>query len=214
MSSSRNVSVADVQVNGTEVASNQPHNNTGTPLHIDQPPQPPMATTISHCLHSEPPSSPPTPSLETAKVRWQRLLPGNVHPVSHSRPVILSNHNTRLNSPWGDLIGSKGEHSLRVYAININGITLDKLGGTFDTMCQVMRELQIDVMCLQEHNLDTTQVHIRSTFFDTAAKHWERNRIVMGTTPITFATNYKPGGTMMITTNSATSRIVRQDRDK
>jgi hypothetical protein len=77
-----------------------------------------------------------------------------------------------------------------------------------------MKEAQVDVFCGQEHNLDTTQTHVRSILFETANQHWKRNRLVMGTSPITFHTPYKPGGTLAITVGSLTGRVNTQVRDK
>ena len=50
--------------------------------------------------------------------------------------------------------------------------------------------------------------------YDTAKQHWERQRVVLGTTPIPFEKTHKPGGTMMITTGALTSRVKKQVRDK
>ena len=46
---------------------------------------------------------------------------------------------------------------LRVYAVNVNGFTLDRRGGQFDTYCTMLQEVQADVACGQEHNLDSIQ---------------------------------------------------------
>ncbi|KAI2490363.1 hypothetical protein MHU86_24203 [Fragilaria crotonensis] len=50
--------------------------------------------------------------------------------------------------------------------------------------------------------------------FDTAKQHWERNRLVLGTSPISFTTQFKPGGTMVMTVGSLTGRLCKQERDK
>lgn len=74
--------------------------------------------------------------------------------------------------------------------------------------------MQVDVLCAQEHNLDTTQFLIRSVLYDTANKHWQRSKLVLGTTPITFKSSYNPGGTLITTVDSTTSRIMKQVRDR
>jgi hypothetical protein len=98
--------------------------------------------------------------------------------------------------------------------MNVNGLNIDRRGGQFDTLCRMLKEVQADVYCGQEHNLDTTQPNIRKILYDTAAQHWDRIRLVLGTTPITFVKAYKPGGTMALTTGSLTGRVVTQTRDK
>jgi hypothetical protein len=131
-----------------------------------------------------------------------------------SRPVALSRDNSRSNSSWGDVLSEKEIHHTRIYVMNLNGIPLDRRGGRFDSICKIMKETQVDVFCGQEHNLDTTQPHIRSILLPTASQHWERNRLVTSTTPITFHTSYKPGGTLALTVGSLTGRVIKQVRDK
>ena len=70
------------------------------------------------------------------------------------------------------------------------------------------------MLCGQEHNLDTTQPHIQSILFNTANQHKERNRLVTSTTPITFHTSNKPGGTLALTVESLSGQVIKQVRDK
>jgi exonuclease III len=128
--------------------------------------------------------------------------------------VFFSTANSRANSSWNyDLVEKADDHT-RIYVINLNGVSFDRRGGQFDTLCQQLKEIQVDVFCGQEHNLDTTKPHIRSILFHTATQHWERDRIVASTTPIPFHTTYKPGGTMALAVGSLTGRIIKQIRDK
>ena len=119
-----------------------------------------------------------------------------------ARQSALSVANTISNEPWGDQIGEKATTITRMYCINLNGIVLDKRGGKFDTVCRCIKEVQADIFSGQEHKLDTSQSEVRSILYDTARQHWERQQVVMGTTPIPFEKSHKPGGTMMITTGA------------
>ncbi|KAI2505037.1 hypothetical protein MHU86_9393 [Fragilaria crotonensis] len=130
------------------------------------------------------------------------------------RATKLSMANSRDNNPWGDERQQKTAAITRVYAINLNGLQLDAKGGKFDSVCRSLKEIQADVFCGQEHNVDTTQASVRKIMFDTAHQHWERSRLVMGTSPIPFQTQFKPGGTMVMTVGSLTGRLCKQDRDK
>ena len=56
----------------------------------------------------------------------------------------------------------KDSQYTRLYSLNINGLFLDRDGGKFDEFCQVMAEVQGDVGCIQEHNLDTTQHNVKA----------------------------------------------------
>jgi hypothetical protein len=110
-------------------------------------------------------------------------------------------------------MGPKNSDTMRIYAINVNGLSIDRRDGSFDDICRSIREMQVDNLCAQEHNLDTTQSNIRSVLYETATKHLERHRLVVGTSPITFSNFYKPGGTMIVTVDSLMGRVVKQDRD-
>ncbi|KAI2490946.1 hypothetical protein MHU86_23634 [Fragilaria crotonensis] len=154
----------------------------------------------------------PISILDSAKLQWRQLFSKPITD-NDSRPTTLTTLNMRSNVPWGDDLGPKDSSIIRLYSINVNGISIDRRGGTFDDICRSIKEVQADIFCGQEHNLDTTQFRIRSALFDSAKQHWKRHRISLGTTPITVENSYKPGGTMILTVDSLMGRIVCQDRD-
>ena len=160
-------------------------------------------TASSHRKLPSPPSPLPFPCHLSQTMK--KLFSG--HNINHgqtipiySRPVILSTANSRTNISWGDSLQQKHPSHTRVYAINLNGLFLDRRGGK--------------VQWGQEHNLDTTQAHLCSILFAIANQYWERNRLCMGTSPIPVHTPYKPGGTMMMTVGSLTGRVRTQVNDK
>ena len=162
-------------------------------------------------------SSLPSTMLRHAQDLWKTLLSGNQKSTLSpppARPISLNTANSRDNKPWGDELDEKQVGHLRLYAVNLNGIPLDARGGQFDITCRILKEIQADVFCGQEHNLDTSQEPIRKILFDTASQHWERNRLTIGTTPIPFKSMFKPGGTLILTVGSTTGRVVKQVRDK
>ena len=161
-------------------------------------------------------SSSPTTLLEEAKLKWRQLFSGSEprDPISIHRQSSPTLNNFRTNVPWGDPMGPKDPTITRLYSINVNGISLDRQGGTVEDSCRSIKGIQADIFCAQEHNLDTSQFKIRSSIFDTARQHWERHRITMGTTAITVETSYKPGGTLIMTVGSLMGRVVKQSRDK
>ena len=155
--------------------------------------------------------------LHLAQVEWKKMLNAKDSRVQERgipRLTVLTVANARNNRPWGDELQEKGEGIFRVYSQNVNGFRLDRRGGNFDSYCAIMREVQADVLCGQEHNLDTTQPAVRSILFATAQQHWQRSRLAFGTTPIGFVNMYKPGGTFQMTVDNATSRVVDQSTDK
>ena len=53
----------------------------------------------------------------------------------------MSVENQRENKLWGDALEEKLETSTRVYGLNVNGLTLDRRGGQYDTLCSVIKEV-------------------------------------------------------------------------
>jgi hypothetical protein len=97
--------------------------------------------------------------LEEAKSKWRQLFSGTrtQEEGNRSRQPAMTTRNLRTNFPWGDQLGPKDPHVTRLYSINVNGISLDRRGGSFNEICRSMKEIQADIFCAQEHNLDTTQ---------------------------------------------------------
>jgi hypothetical protein len=145
--------------------------------------------------HSDIPTS--TNLLEAAALQWRQLFSrAQQSESSRTRPTTLTTaNNLRANVPWGDTLRAKSAGVTRLYSINVNGISINSRGGKFDDICRFIKEVQADIIfCGQEHNLDTTQFRIRSSLFEAARQHWQRHRLVVGTTPITVEKAYKPGG--------------------
>jgi exonuclease III len=157
-------------------------------------------------------------SVPTARDQWHAFFQQHRNSDNNvpdgNRPVVLSVENLRLNTHWGDILLEKPESVTRVYSMNVNGLSLDRRGGKFATVCQVQREVQADVLCGQEHNLDSDKTQVRSILFHTVQQYWTRSKITFGTTPIVFTSMYKPGGTFVITTGDLTGRVIKQTNDK
>ena len=98
--------------------------------------------------------------------------------------------------------------------MNVKGFSLDRRGGQFDTTCEVHKEVQADIMCGQELNLDSDHTYVCSILYSTSCQHWRRSRLIFGTTPIPFTNPYKPGGTIIMSAGDVTSRFKHQEKDK
>ena len=118
-------------------------------------------------------------TLQKAQVKWKELfsrqnthktqVASEIHPVSAE--TVLTTGNRRSNNPWGDELQAKPSHITRIYSQNVNGLTLDRRGGQFEDVCKVHNEVQADIFLGQEHNLETTQLHVRSSLYDAAKQH-------------------------------------------
>ena len=151
--------------------------------------------------------------LGIAQAEWQKVLDGRQNSAPEGPTVFLTNDNQETNDAWGDQLAEKPEGAFRVYNQNVNGISLDRRGGQFDVLCRIIREMQVDVMCGQEHKLEYQKPQVRSILYDTARQHWQRSRLCFSTSSIEFASIYKPGGTFMIANGNITGRVIKQYAD-
>ena len=127
-----------------------------------------------------PPSHSPAQRLSIAKAAWNNLF-SKEHtdsfprqPSSHSlrtariattpspttplpRQTIMTAKNHRTNTSWGDPLAGKPTNVTRLYCLNVNGLSLDRRGGKFDKRCKITKEVQADIVCCQELNLDITR---------------------------------------------------------
>jgi exonuclease III len=127
--------------------------------------------------------------------------------TNHYTPFSLSAENLKTNVAWGDLIQQqKTDNITRVYCQNVNGFKLDPEGGQYSSYCKIHQEIQADITCCQEINLDTTQHSVNEIMMKTTKRHWQRSRLTIGSTPIAFSGQYKPGGTLILSTRSITGR--------
>jgi exonuclease III len=139
---------------------------------------------------------------------------GNINALDGHRPIILSKENQRTNDAWGDTLAEKLDTVTRVYGMNVNGLQLDQRGGQLDVLCKMITEVQADVFCGQEHNLDSDTSQVQQILYHTAHQHWTRSRLTFGTTSIPFSKQYKPGGTFMMTAGDLTGQVISQTQDK
>jgi hypothetical protein len=158
----------------------------------------------------------PQSQLQQAQTLWAKMFRTSqaITPADGNRPIILSRENQRSNAAWGDNLSIKSPTVTRVNGMNVNGLSLDQRGGQLDVLCKVIKEVQADVFCGQEHNLASDSTHVRQILYRTARQHWKRSRITFGTTPITFPKQYKPGGTFIITAGDLTGLVIAQTQDK
>jgi hypothetical protein len=158
----------------------------------------------------------PQQQLQHSQQRWAAIFRSSQEvPVADvRRPIALSVENMRENVAWGDPLQEKPANVTRVYAMNVNGMRLDQRGGQLDDLCKVLKEVQADVFCGQEHNLDSDDTKVRQIVHRTTRQHWHRSRALFGTSPIVFSSQFKPGGAFMITTGNLSGRISEQLPDK
>ncbi len=117
--------------------------------------------------------------------------------------------------PVGDTLKEdKTNNTLRIYFQNLNGLKWDKHGGTWPQICQAMSTIQADITGFAEVNQDTLKLELRMKLEQVAGKHFEKLRLVTGTSNRRTRRAFKPGGTMMMTVNKAWALIQDTYRDR
>ena len=154
--------------------------------------------------------------LQRAQAQWltmMRPIPAGTIPDGN-QPIAMSVENERSNKEWGDTMTlPKPDTTTRVYGINVNGLTLDQRGGQFDVLCEVMKEVEANILGGQEHNLESDKTPVRSIIINTVRGHWHGSKATFGTTPIPFTNMYKPGGTFMVSAGDITGRLLQDAKD-
>ena len=77
-----------------------------------------------------------------------------------------------------------------------------------------MNNLDADIICFTEPNLDTSQPKIRLDLHKTIQRHCPQSKILSTTSPLTFQSAFKPGGCLTIIRNSLHSRVNHQGYDE
>ena len=105
--------------------------------------------------------------MQIAQAEWAKLFQTRRSKATPDgqRPILLSSQNQRHNCSWGDQMKKKEVSTTRLYSLNFNGLSLDRRGGQFGTLCKITKEIQADVICCQEHNVDTSQPVVRSIVY-------------------------------------------------
>ena len=175
--------------------------------------------------------------LQRASAAWSRIFqntkaPHTTHnpthatqsPTAHTakgktssrtqQKIPITQDSLKQNNHWGNEITEKGDNILRLYTQNVNGIKVDADGGQYKEILDIVKEVQADVFCCQEHNLDTTQFKIRDILHNATKKQFRRCKLTISSSPIKFSGHWKPGGTAILSNGQVTGRITASGHDE
>jgi hypothetical protein len=112
-------------------------------------------------------------------------------------------------------MNAKPTNTTRLYGQNVNGLSIDSLGGDITQICDTMLEAQIDIAGFTEHNLDTSKYHVINTCHTTIKTCFSTSpsKMVMASSQFKLEGNYKPGGTMLLSTGNILSRLIESGKD-
>ena len=126
---------------------------------------------------------------------------------------IAKNTTTQTHYEDSDIIGGtiseKPEEAIRIYSMNPCRIRLDKV----KDQLQHALDLNIDIQCYSEINLDTTKPHLLQQLQEKVTKIDSQARSTWSSSKITSTKNYKPGGNGIVTFGRHAGRIKASGTD-
>ena len=116
---------------------------------------------------------------------------------------------------FGDKISIKDEETLRISFININGIPAKNEDYKNMKIYEAIQENQIDILGMTEINRNWNMVEEESKWRERTFGWWESSNTTMGfNVNDSIASNYQPGGTMLISIDRPAHRIIETGRDE
>ena len=125
-------------------------------------------------------------------------------PSSINKETRIRKNNELNNTHVGDILSKKPDTTTRLYSQNQNGCNLKDKGYQFKELCEDTLLIQADIRSIIEHNLDTTSMAVRQTYLEIAKQTFSHFSLEMTSSMIPFLTQYKPGGTMILTQDNIT----------
>ena len=124
--------------------------------------------------------------------------------------------------PWGDILTTSKnwpneteEKTIRIMGQNVNGISYYNKYVEWEMALNYLDEFQVDVAGICELNLDVKKASVKETLYKKLKKIDPHARIVMTTSPSKYSeTDFKMGGTAMVTRGNWSGHIQEQGNDK
>jgi exonuclease III len=113
-----------------------------------------------------------------------------------------------------DTAGPKGDGTTSFTFLNINGVNLRNEAAALRDIFEDQRQMETDLFGLGEINIDTTQFGVKQKCNYTLHKSFEHGKMVMSSSTFKAATEYKPGGTMIVGHDDIVGRMVATGEDR
>ena len=116
----------------------------------------------------------------------------------------------KVNRHKGDRLTKLELNHTRLFYININGIDNSNGDHSLLQLCQHLQEVGVDIICLTEIDVQWKIPHVTSNFKKILQDTWLEDRIgtCISGSNISWNSDYKPGGTAMISLNKITSSTI------
>ena len=103
----------------------------------------------------------------------------------------------------------KSESTIRISSINKGGLQLNNIKSTL----QHAMDLQIDIQCYSENNLDTLKGHVQQRLYDDVQAMDQKAKAIWNSGTVPTESEFKPGGTSIITFGKTAGRVKEQGTD-
>ena len=120
-----------------------------------------------------------------------------------------------VNRYKGDILTKLGLNHTRLFYININGIDNGNGDHFLLQLCQHLQEVGVVIISLTETNVHWKRPHATSNFKKILQDTWPEDSIGTCTSEsnISWSSDYKPGGTVMISLTKITSATINKGED-
>ena len=124
--------------------------------------------------------------------------------VMHQLHVVTAKHDQVVGDA---MMIPKPRNTFRIMAKNPNGISLGD-GGNFQMVLDDLHEAQIDLFLASETKLDSTQEWVQNQIdFQCKTAYGKLQKVVLGSSSIQYASQFKPGGVMALLNGNAVGRV-------
>ena len=128
--------------------------------------------------------------------------------INYDTIKLSGKHTHSKSSPQG-----KPEHIFQLFYVNPNGISVMKHKSEFIEIYHTMTCFLVHMICLTEHNLDTSHHTTHQQIYQTAKNTFNHTRLNFASSPIPSTALFKPGGTIMMSQVPITAQITATGTD-
>jgi len=111
----------------------------------------------------------------------------------------------------GDSMAEKPTGTIRIPCFNTGGIRNNNTA--IESMIQHAQDLEVDIQCFGEINLDTRKTHIKKALAEGTRVIDKTAKCIWGSSLLPAPNDYKPGGTAIVTMGKSTGRVRAQGSD-
>ena len=131
----------------------------------------------------------------------------------HKKGIQTTTKDSEEDEWWGDEMTSKQDDTIRIFHQNVNGMKYDRLGGDMGWYAHFMKDHQIDIMGISEHNVDNCSSKVATTILEAIRRTSKELNLNLGGTKTKTDTPYKPGGTLSLVQGNMRGRVIDKGKD-